>query len=414
MSQNEPTLTDRVEAALRAVRDPQADLSVFEAGFVENVAVDDGEVTVETDMTALDGDTATQIVQAMLHAVDDVDGVDGVHVERTTPSSEGRASVREFDHVIAVASAKGGVGKSTTATYLACALAAENDVALFDADIHGPNVPELLDVSGPVQSSEEGDPLPVSVGGLDVMSVGLMESGAPLAWRGAMAHDALDDLFENTAWRTDDVLVIDLPPGTGDVVLTTLQEVPVDGVVVVTTPFHASVSDTSRTVELFRDNDVPVLGTVVNMAEYVCDCCGEPNDLFREEALGDLDATVLAELPFTHDLQGTPVPGDVPEPIADLADDVAAAIETAGEVDVPDHAVDIRGLGPEARKDRVRERFTAIEGGEPFVLVSDRDPTPVGNFLGRLAEAPREAFDPFAVRRATPDDWVLETVRPAE
>jgi ATP-binding protein involved in chromosome partitioning len=414
MSQNEPTLTDRVEAALRAVRDPQADLSVFEAGFVENVAVDDGEVTVETDMTALDGDTANQVVQAMLHAVDDVDGVEGVHVERTTPSSDDRASVREFDRVIAVASAKGGVGKSTTATHLACALAADSDVALFDADIHGPNVPELLDVSGPVQSSEEGDPLPVTVGGMDVMSVGLMESGAPLAWRGAMAHDALDDLFENTAWRNDDVLVIDLPPGTGDVVLTTLQEVPVDGVVVVTTPFHASVSDTSRTVELFRDNNVPVLGTVVNMAEYVCDCCGEPNDLFREEALGDLDATVLAELPFTHDLQETPTPGDVPESVADLASEVKGAVETAGEVDVPDHAVDIRGLGPEERKERVRERFTALEAGDSFVLVSDRDPTPVGSFLGRLAEAPREAFDTFDVRRATPDDWVLETVRPGE
>ncbi|QGA82923.1 P-loop NTPase [Halomicrobium sp. LC1Hm] len=410
---NTDTLTDRVEAALRAVRDPQADLSVFEAGFVENVVVDDGDVTIETDMTALDADTANQVVQAMLRAVDDVAGVGGVHVERTTPSSDDRASVREFDHVIAVASAKGGVGKSTTATYLACALAADDDVALFDADIHGPNVPELLDVSGPVQSSEEGDPLPVSVGGLDVMSVGLMESGAPLAWRGAMAHDALDDLFTNTAWRNDDVLVIDLPPGTGDVVLTTLQEVPVDGVVVVTTPFHASVSDTSRTVELFRDNDVPVLGTVVNMSEYVCDCCGESNDLFREEAVGDLDATVLAELPFTHDLQGTPTPGDVPAPVADLASAVDAAIDTADEVDVPDTAVDIRGLAPDERKARVRERFTALDGGEPFVLVSDRDPTPVGNFLGRLADAPRAAFDPFEVRRATPDDWVLETIRPS-
>jgi len=411
MSEHEP-LTDRVEAALRQVRDPQADLSVFEAGFVENIAVDDGDVTIEADISSLESETSSQVVEAMLRAVDDVDGVSGVHVERTTPSSEERASVQSFDHVIAVASAKGGVGKSTTATHLACGLAADNDVALFDADIHGPNVPELLDVSGPVHSSEEGDPLPVAVDGMDVMSVGLMESGAPLAWRGAMAHDALDDLFTDTAWRNDDVLVIDLPPGTGDIVLTTLQEVPVDGVVVVTTPFHASVSDTSRTVELFRDNDVPVLGTVVNMAEYVCDCCGEPNDLFREDALGDLDADVLAELPFTHELQGTPTPGDVPVAIGDLTATVEDAIETAGEVDVPDDGVDIRGLPPEERKARVRERFTALSSGERFVLVSDRDPTPVGSFLGRLAAAPREAFDTFEVRRATPDDWVLETVRP--
>ncbi|MFB6223090.1 MAG: P-loop NTPase [Haloarcula sp.] len=405
------TLTDRIEAALRDVRDPHADLSVFDAGFVENIDVADGEVTIETDLTALDDGTSTQVVQAMLHAVDDVDGVDSVHMERATPSSEGHASVESFDHVIAVASAKGGVGKSTVATYLACSLAAESDVALFDADIHGPNVPELLDVSGPVHSSEEGDPLPVRAGGMDVMSVGLMESGAPLAWRGAMAHDALDDLFENTAWRNDEILVLDLPPGTGDVVLTTLQKVPVDGVVVVTTPFHASVSDTSRTVELFRDNDVPVLGTVVNMAEYVCDCCGEPSDLFTGEALADLDAAVLAELPFSHDLQGTPVPGNVPDVVSDLGDAVTDALDTAGEVAV-EPTIDIRGLPPQERKDLVRERFTALDSSESFVLVSDRDPTPVGRFLGRLAEAPRADFDPFEVRRATPDAWILETIKP--
>jgi len=405
------TLTDRIEAALRDVRDPNADLSVFDAGFVENIDAADGDVTIEADLTALDGQTSTQVVQAMLHAVDDVDGVDSVHVERTTPTSEGQAGVESFDHVVAVASAKGGVGKSTVATHLACALAADNDVALFDADIHGPNVPELLEVSGPVHSSEEGDPLPVRVGGMDVMSVGLMESGAPLAWRGAMAHDALDDLFENTAWRNDEILVLDLPPGTGDVVLTTLQEVPVDGVVVVTTPFHASVSDTSRTVELFRDNDVPVLGTVVNMAEYVCDCCGEPNDLFTGDALSDLDAEVLAELPFSQDLQGTPVPGSVPDAVSELGDAVESALDTAGEVGV-DPTADIRDLPPQERKDLVREEFTALDSGESFVLVSDRDPTPVGQFLGRLAEAPREAFDPFEVRRATPADWVLETVKP--
>ncbi|MGB9931871.1 P-loop NTPase [Haloarcula amylolytica] len=405
------TLTDRIEAALRDVRDPNADLSVFDAGFVENIDAADGDVTIEADLTALDGGTSTQVVQAMLHAVDDVDGVDSVHVERTTPSSEGQAGVESFDHVVAVASAKGGVGKSTVATHLACALAADNEVALFDADIHGPNVPELLEVSGPVHSSEEGDPLPVRAGDMDVMSVGLMESGAPLAWRGAMAHDALEDLFENTAWRNDEVLVLDLPPGTGDVVLTTLQEVPVDGVVVVTTPFHASVSDTSRTVELFRDNDVPVLGTVVNMAEYVCDCCGEPNDLFTGDALGDLDAEVLAELPFSHDLQGTPAPGEVPGAVSDLGDAVGSALDTAGEVDA-DPTADIRDLPPQERKDLVREQFTALDSGDSFVLVSDRDPTPVGQFLGRLAEAPREAFDPFEVRRATPSDWVLETVKP--
>jgi ATP-binding protein involved in chromosome partitioning len=403
-------LTDRVEAALRNVRDPAADLSVFEAGFVEDVTVNDGDVRIEADLHALDDDTGQGVIDAMLRAVDDVEGVAGVHVERASPSAAGRASVESFDHVVAVASAKGGVGKSTVATHLACALAAEREVALFDADIHGPNVPSLLDASGPIHATDEGDPMPVRRRGMDVMSVGLMEDGAPLAWRGAMAHDALSDLFENTAWENDEVLVIDLPPGTGDVVLTTLQDVRVDGVVVVTTPFHAAVSDTGRTVELFRDNDVPVLGAVVNMVEYVCDCCGEPNDLF-EAAGPDLDAPVLAELPFTRELQGTPEPGDVPDPVAALGECTLDALDGAGTVDAPDDAVDIRGLQPEKRKARVRERFEALDSGRAFVLISDRDPTPVGNFLSRLAETPRSAFD-VEVRRATPDAWVLETTKP--
>jgi ATP-binding protein involved in chromosome partitioning len=403
-------LADRVEAALRKVRDPAADLSVFEAGFVEDVTVTDGDVRVEADLHALDDDTGQGVIDAMLRAVDDVEGVAGVHVERASPSAEGRASVESFDHVVAVASAKGGVGKSTVATHLACALAADHEVALFDADIHGPNVPSLVEASGPIHATDDGDPMPVRRRGMDVMSVGLMEEGAPLAWRGAMAHDALSDLFENTAWENDEVLIIDLPPGTGDVVLTTLQDVRVDGVVVVTTPFHAAVSDTGRTVELFRDNDVPVLGAVVNMSEYVCDCCGEPNDLF-EAAGPDLDAPVLAELPFTRELQGTPEPGDVPAPAADLGERTLDALDGAGTVDAPDDAVDIRGLPPEKRRARVRERFEALDVGDRFTLVSDRDPTPVGGFLSRLAETPRSAFD-VEVRRATPDAWVLETTKP--
>jgi ATP-binding protein involved in chromosome partitioning len=411
-------------------------------------------------------------MEAMLRAVRDVPGVGSAHVEPVgRTASEGTTGADAFDRVIAVASAKGGVGKSTVATHLACALAGDRDdaVGLFDADVHGPNVPDLLDVGGPVHSDEDGSPLPVRTGGaagsvvadsdsgsvstsasgadppgeLEVMSVGLLESGAPLGWRGAMAHDAVSELFDDTAWRGGDTLVVDLPPGTGDVVLTTLQEVELDGVVVVTTPFHASVSDTRRSVELFRDNGVPVLGTVVNMARYVCDCCGEPNDLFRVDGtegtdgtdgtgqnreggsdggdVGDgparasggvgIDAPVLAELPFTAALQRTPTPGSVPEPIGDLAGAVTDRLAVAGEVSV-DPTADIRGLEPEARKRRVRAAFEGLDPDDRFVLVSDRDPTPVRRFLARLADADPGAFDPFEVRRATPDDWVLETVRP--
>ncbi|WP_042665796.1 P-loop NTPase [Haloferax sp. ATB1] len=414
----ESELRDRVESALRAVRDPDADVDVFEAGLVESIAVDGASVTVRAAVSEFDDANATRVMRAMAQAVRDVPAVEGAHVEPVSPSSgDGATGVDAFDTVIAVASAKGGVGKSTVSTGLACALAGERPAGLFDADIHGPNVPSLLDVEGPVHSDDEGHPLPVSVGGsdasLDVMSVGLMETGAPLAWRGAMAHDALTELFADTAWSADDTLVLDLPPGTGDVVLTTLQEISVDGVVVVTTPFESSLDDTARSIELFRDNGVPVLGAVVNMGEFACPSCGDTHQLFPGETAGErLDATVLAELPFSPRFQETPVPGDAAPAFETLAESVSEAAATAWDVDAPDDALDIRGDPPERRKERVAERFTALASGEAFALVSDRDPTPVRRFLGGLTDRDPAEIDGFSVERRTPNDWLLTATKP--
>lgn len=417
-SDDEPPLQERVESALRAVRDPDAGVNVFEAGLVESIDVDGKRVTVGAAVTEFDDTNASGIMQAMLQAVRDVPDVESAHVEPVAPSSDGRVGgVAGFDSIIAVASAKGGVGKSTVSTGLACALAAERPTGLFDADIHGPNVPSLLDISGPIHSDDDGNPLPVEAregdATLDVMSVGLMESGAPLAWRGAMAHDALTELFETTAWRGDGTLVLDLPPGTGDVVLTTLQEVSVDGVVVVTTPFHSSLDDTARSIELFRDNGVPVLGAVVNMGAFTCPSCGDTHDLFpgssAEEAL---DAPVLAHLPFSPEFQETPRPGNVPPEMMHLADAVVEAADTAWDIDVPDDAVDIRGDTPERRREKVAARFTSLESGATFTLVSDRDPTPVREFLAGLTDRQPTDIEGFSVERQTPDDWVLTARKP--
>jgi len=207
--------------------------------------------------------------------------------------------------------------------------------------------------------------------------------------------------------------VVDLPPGTGDVVLTTLQEVPVDGVVVVTTPFHAAVPDTERSVELFRENDVPVLGTVVNMDSFACPSCGDEHELFPDGSpLEGHDAPVLAELPFTHELQRRPAPGDVPDPVSSLADGVADSLDEIWDVTVPEGDVDIRELDSDARRERVREAFEGLDPGEEFALVSDRDPTPVRSFLADLAGVEPSAFERFAVRRQNPGTWHLRTVRP--
>jgi len=407
-----------VADALRQVRDPEADADVFDAGLVETIRVADGRVTIEADLREFPRDAAERVTQAMVRAASSVDGIEGARVEQVDPSPDldGRdAGIETADRVIAVASSKGGVGKTTVAASLACALAADDDrsVGLFDADLYGPNVPELLSVSGPVYSDEDGNPVPVDADGLEVMSVGLLAEGGPLAWRGAMAHDAISDLFEETAWSDPDTVVLDLPPGTGDVVLTTLQDVPIDGVVLVTTPFHAAVSDTGRALQLFEENDVPVLGVVSNMGEFVCDNCGEVHDLFGgDDPVDALDVPVLAELPFTEEMQTRPVPDAdaLPEHSLSLADTVDERYDDVWTVDVPEHAVDIRGLDPEERKERVLDGFDALSAGEEFFLVSDRDPTPVKSYI--LDHVDADSLSGFQVRRQNPETWLARTIRP--
>jgi ATP-binding protein involved in chromosome partitioning len=467
--EHDRSIEARVEAALRAVRDPAADVTVFEAGLVESIDVSsesdggrgdghedqdgdggkdgdedqdrdgDGDededgvaVTVEAAVGALDADAAREATAAMARAVRSVPGVESARVEQVAPDADSRADgVAGFDTVIAVASAKGGVGKSTVAAGLACAMAGDREVGLFDADVYGPNAPTLLDVEGPVHADDAGDPVPVRVPGpggesraeLELMSVGLLESGGPLAWRGAMAHDAVADLYGETAWGVDDTLVVDLPPGTGDVALTTLQEVPVDGVVIVTTPFASSLADAARSVALFREEGVPVLGVVRNMDGFTCPSCGDTHDLFAGPEGGDdgestaetLDAPTLATVPFSRDLQDTPVPGAVPSAFEALARAVDEALASAWSVELPDGdpVVDLRGRSPDERRDLVEAAFAGLDPGGRLWLVSDRDPTPVRGFLAELVDCRPADVAPFEVERRTPDDWVARVGRPS-
>jgi ATP-binding protein involved in chromosome partitioning len=423
--QGNAALNEAVEAALRKVRDPDADVNVFEAGLIENVRVAGNSVTIEAALSEFGPEETKAITQTLIKAATSVEAVERAHVEQATPGMENRTKgVGDVDRIVAVASVKGGVGKTTVATHLATALSAEGPTGLFDGDIHGPNVPELLSIAGPVYSDDDGNPIPVKNRNLEVMSIGLMESGAPLGWRGAMAHDALSDLFENTAWDDCETLVIDLPPGTGDVVLTTLQEVPVDAVVVVTTPFHAAVSDTQRSLELFRENDVPVLGVVVNMADFTCQACGHEHDLFPDgDPTASLDAPILARLPFDHSIQKRPDPADPPAELGDLVDSVTERYDAVWDVEVPDHALDIRGVPPEERRERVEEHVAALGGGDEFLLVSDRDPSPVQQYLAQLVTGEAEKEDPdevdpgivfgsVEIKQQNPETWFLRTELP--
>ncbi|NHN49821.1 P-loop NTPase [Halostella sp. JP-L12] len=411
-------LGDRVRDALTAVEDPDLGTNAVESGLVTDVSARDGAVTITVDLAGFDEPTGEEVTEALRREALATAGVERATVEGETPdeASEDRLDRPDgVDTVIAVASAKGGVGKTTVSTQLARALSADprRDVGLFDADIYGPNVPELLDLDGPVSANAEGDAEPLERDGLAAMSVGLIANDAPIAWRGAMAHEAVSELFEDTAWGDLDALVVDLPPGTGDVVLTALQSLPVDGAVLVTTPYPTSVGDTARSAALFEENGVPVLGTVVNMAGFTCDC-GREHDLFPDaDVEGELDQPVLCELPFDEAVRETD--GDVPDAVASLADDVLERLDEQETLDVPDHALDIRGLPPNIRHEQAVEEFRALEPGETFYLVNDHDPSPLASMLAEAVGygGPLdEAFDRCDVRRRGPDEWVMAVSRP--
>ncbi|HET8711409.1 MAG TPA: iron-sulfur cluster carrier protein ApbC [Spongiibacteraceae bacterium] len=202
--------------------------------------------------------------------------------------SSGQAALpnmQNVKHIIAVASGKGGVGKSTTAVNLALALQAEGKrVGLLDADIYGPSLPLMLGVPEE-RPAQRGSQLlePVIAHGLQTMSIGyLLTENTPVVWRGPMASGALLQLLNQTAWDDLDYLVIDLPPGTGDIQLTLAQKVPLTGAVIVTTPQDIALLDAKKGVEMFQKVDVPVLGIVENMAVHICTNCGHTDHLFGE------------------------------------------------------------------------------------------------------------------------------------
>jgi ATP-binding protein involved in chromosome partitioning len=253
-----------------------------------------------------------------------------------TETTARQAPVEGVARILGVASAKGGVGKSTVAVNLACALAAQGlRVGLADLDIYGPSAPILLGVSElPVPDEERRLMHPVQAHGLFVMSMGFfLDDTAPVVWRGPMAMSATRQFLRGVAWDRLDCLVVDLPPGTGDIPLTLAQEVPLDGVVIVTTPQDVAMADVERGVAMFRKLNTPIVGVVENMAGFVCPDCGTRDDIFgarpESELTARLGAPVLARLPLEPELRaasdsGTPlVLAEPGHPIAKAYADLA-------------------------------------------------------------------------------------------
>jgi len=247
------------------------------------------------------------------------------HKAAPTPAGPARkVAVDGIRHIIAVASGKGGVGKSTTAVNLAVALAAGGlRVGLLDADVYGPSIPRLMGLRGRPEADAEKKMIPLTRHGVAVMSIGfLVAEEAPTVWRGPMVHSALVQMLRGVAWGVCDVLVVDMPPGTGDAQLTMAQQVPLAGAVIVSTPQDIALLDARKGIAMFRKVDVPILGIVENMSYFLCPHCGGRSDVFshggaRAEA-EKVQVPFLGEVPLdlavreTSDA-GTPIMAAQPD-----------------------------------------------------------------------------------------------------
>jgi len=296
------------------------------AAYVRSVRFSDGVATLVADASGLGRAAAAELEQALKAAAGAVEGIDEVRVALMADKVK--------RHIIAVGSGKGGVGKSTLTANLAVALArAGRKVGVVDADIYGPSQPMLLDASNSKPTAEGKQLIPVeSEFGVKLLSMGqLVEPGKAIAWRGPMTGSALGQMMD-AQWGEVDVLLVDLPPGTGDVQLTMLQKFKPAGAVVVSTPQDLALIDATRAIDLFRQADVPVIGLVENMAGYLCPHCGEGSDPFgsggAEAAARALGEAFLGRIPLAMGIRvasdtGHPPAandGDLGEPFARIAD----------------------------------------------------------------------------------------------
>ena len=280
---------DQLLAALATVTDPNTGKDFVSTKAVKNVQVNGADVAFDIELGYPAKSQVPALRQALVAAAKTVPGVGNVSVNITTKVishavQRGVQLMPNVKNIIAVASGKGGVGKSTTAVNLALALAAEGaQVGLLDADIYGPSQPTMMGISRRPESEDGQTMEPLENYGVQVMSIGfLVNPDEAMIWRGPMATQALDQLLRQTNWKDLDYLVVDLPPGTGDIQLSLSQRVPMTGAVIVTTPQDIALIDARKAVTMFDKVGVPILGVVENMAMHVCSNCGHVEHIFGE------------------------------------------------------------------------------------------------------------------------------------
>ena len=308
---------------LSGLEDPISGTSIVEAGIVKALTVDAGTVRFVMEVSGSHAAAYTTLKDAAEAKIRALDGISTASIVMTAHSSKappdlkpqrsaepsGPQKIPGVDRIIAVASGKGGVGKSTVASNLACALAAEGRrVGLLDADVYGPSQPRMLGVSGRPASPDGKIILPMRNFGVTMMSLGLMTNDdQAVVWRGPMLMGALQQMLTQVQWGALDVLIVDLPPGTGDVQMTLAQKSHLDGAIIVSTPQDIALLDARKGIDMFNQLGTPLIGMIENMSTHVCSACGHEEHLFGHGGVAaeaeKLGVPLLAEIPLQMDIR---------------------------------------------------------------------------------------------------------------
>ena len=334
MSLTESTLL----AALQAVTDPNTGKDFVTTKALRNLQIQGSDVSFDLEMGYPARSQHPALRQALINAAKGVAGVGNVSVNISTrviahAAQRGVQLLPQVRNIIAVASGKGGVGKSTTAANLALALAAEGArVGLLDADIYGPSQPMMMGIEGRPETEDGQSMEPLENYGVQVMSIGfLVNADDAMIWRGPMATQALEQLLRQTNWKDLDYLIVDMPPGTGDIQLTLSQRVPLTGAVIVTTPQDIALLDARKGIRMFEKVGVPILGLVENMAVHVCTQCGHAEHIFGQDGgrrmAAELGVDYLGGLPLDLNIR-VHADGGRPTVVADPNSPIAATYQS--------------------------------------------------------------------------------------